>query len=95
MNEPTCKKCQHIHVFQNKCGLVLLCDDVAILDECECNYTEESPNVYLSCSICAERIYQVCMLSPNWSVVNMMTCAVIPLREHLKLKHGIDQPKEI
>jgi hypothetical protein len=33
--------------------------------------------------------------SPNWSVVNMMTCAVLPLREHFKLKHNIDQPKEV
>lgn len=56
---------------------------------------KQSPNTDLCCNLCGEKITSVCMLSPDWSVCNMLTVAIINLRQHFKDKHGIEQPKEI
>jgi hypothetical protein len=67
--------------------------------DCVFNYhskpKESTPNINLVCSICNEQITSVCMLSPNWSVCNQLTVAIITLRQHLKDKHQIKQPMEI
>ena len=53
--------------------------------------SKEAPNIYLFCDICAKKIGQVCMLSPNWSANEQFRNAS---RYHLKTEHDIEEPKE-
>lgn len=62
---------------------------------CVFNYhkkPEVAPNTDLVCNICNEKIGSYCMLSPDNSLLDMMSSSVIALREHFRTIHSYNNP---